>query len=31
VLPERISQLALRGLPGRTGTYDAEAREAAAV
>jgi glycogen debranching enzyme len=31
VLPERISELALRGLPGRAGTYDAEAREAAAV
>jgi glycogen debranching enzyme len=30
-LPERISQLALRGLPGRAGTYDADAREAAAV
>jgi glycogen debranching enzyme len=31
ILPERISELALRGLPGRAGTYDAEAREAAAV
>jgi glycogen debranching enzyme len=31
VLPERISQLALRGLPGTAGTYDADAREAAAV
>jgi glycogen debranching enzyme len=31
VLPERIAQLALRGLPGRAGTYDAEAREKAAV
>jgi glycogen debranching enzyme len=31
VLPARISQLALRGLPGSAGTYDADAREAAPV
>jgi glycogen debranching enzyme len=31
VLPEQISELALRGLPGRAGTYDAVSSEAAAV
>jgi glycogen debranching enzyme len=31
VLPDQITDLALRGLPGPTGTYDADAREAAAV
>ena len=31
LLPDRITELALRGLPGRAGTYDADARVAAAV
>jgi glycogen debranching enzyme len=31
LLPDRITELALRGLPGRTGTYDADARQAVHV
>ena len=31
LLPDRITELAIRGLPGRAGTYDADARVAAAV
>jgi hypothetical protein len=31
VLPDRITRLALRNLPGPAGTYEAAAREAAAV
>jgi glycogen debranching enzyme len=31
VLPDRITELALHSLPGPTGTYDADARQAAAA